>query len=119
LIRNLSIRSGAITLPEFALAMFLAKTVLNGGQLPPALPPHVQLEIQNAIAQYQPQQMTSPLQQMNTGTTISSGSTLPPVKPAIPQNRAWAITFEEKQRYDVIFKANDPENLGFISGKMN
>jgi transcription initiation factor TFIID subunit TAF12 len=100
--------------------MFLTKTVLNGGQLPPALPPHVQMEIQNAMTQYQTQQMTSPLQQMNTGTTtVSSSSTLPPVKPAIPQNRAWAITFEEKQRYDVIFKANDPENLGFISGNIH
>jgi hypothetical protein len=34
----------------------------------------------------------------------------------MPANRNWAITFQEKQKYDLIFKANDTDNVGFIAG---
>ncbi|TPX33329.1 hypothetical protein SmJEL517_g03690 [Synchytrium microbalum] len=81
----------ALTFPEFALAMYLTKLQMSGQQPPFALPDPVKAQVVAA------------------NMVLAAPAPVPEVR--------WAITPQEKQQWDQIFKTWDPQTTGYVSGE--
>lgn len=113
---NLSIQNGAaISFPEFSLAMFLAKSVLNGAELPAILPPTIRSQLRTALARSSKQTSNESASFITASTPLNSHRSLNDSK-IYPSVRDWAVLADEKERYDQIFKSSDAGSLGYISG---
>lgn len=77
------------------------------------------INVQVAPPIQQPSVLFSHHTSNSSGSTYPSHSGLDYVNSATssPQIRQWAVSNDEKQRYDAIFKSTDAGNLGYISGK--
>jgi hypothetical protein len=93
--------------------MLLAKHAIEGKQLTGLIAQQFQNEI---IALTNQRNIYSNQVSTNASFYPSPSIPLPPVIPSKDPNRNWAITYQEKQQYDTIFKANDTEMVGYISG---
>ena len=97
--------------------MFLAKSVMNGMQLPTVLPPHIAAQISTAMSGgiINNQKVVPPVAPSGSSSGSFGNLDIKPT-PAIDPNREWAVLSDEKQRYDQIFRSSDAGNLGYISG---
>ncbi len=103
--------------------MFLAKSVLNGAQLPNNLPTYIANQVSIAIQSSSEVKTPAPVlgsQFANLNPSLAAYDDLNVMKviPTIESDREWAVSPDEKARYDQIFKASDSSNLGYISGKL-
>ncbi|ORY00683.1 hypothetical protein K493DRAFT_100637 [Basidiobolus meristosporus CBS 931.73] len=128
--------SGTLTFAEFALAMYLINMKLTGQNVPTQLPNNLRQEIISAMQAsstgapstaypgYSPSGPTIPGVTTPLGGPMSGMSTSSPQyngqsqsKPSNPTRSQWAVTVEEKAKFDEIFKSLDNAHSGFLSGE--
>ncbi|KAJ3159018.1 hypothetical protein HK101_001159, partial [Irineochytrium annulatum] len=87
-------RAGALSFPEFALAMFLIRLRMSGQEIPLSIPENVRSQVLASV------------NAIKSGSLGSGNATPAP----------WAIQPSEKAQYDTLFKVWDQSKSGYITG---
>lgn len=97
-----------LTLPEFLLAMFLAKSAVGGHQPPQVLPDRIAAEVRAAIASISaPRASPSPQPPIQT---LHRPQSIPSPSPAT----SWSIPLAQQAQFDSAYSSFDPNRTGHL-----